>query len=230
MKITISLCNTNLEQLLQLKSILENSPKYNVKHSLCCGIDLLKTLSDIHPDVVILNYQLPILKGIDVFHLLKTNNYSGKVILVSNQYLENLPAKCKSFGIQAYCNNELYEIKNVLDKITEGHDFFDEEYYTNWQKKQTVAIKTQISFELNNKEIRIIKLVSCGLTSSEIATALGNSIATIDIMKSKILQKLGLKNSAQLSSWAALHGLVTNTDLEYSMYEKQNHFNNNTTA
>jgi DNA-binding NarL/FixJ family response regulator len=223
MKVTISLCNTNLEQLLQLKSHLENSPKYNVKHSLCCGIDLLKTLSDTHSDVVIINYQLPILKGIDVFHLLKTNNYLGKVILVSNHYLEHLPAKCKSFGINAFCKNDLYEIKNVLDKITEGYDFFDEAYYIDWQKKQTVAIKTEIPFELNNKEIRVVKLVSCGLISSEIAAVLGNSIATIDVMKSKILQKLSLKNSAQLSSWAALHGLVTNTDLEYSISKKANY-------
>ncbi len=223
MKVTISRCNNNLEQLLHLKSHLENSPKYNVKYSLCCGIELLKTLSDTHPDVVILNYQLPILKGIEIFHLLKTNNYVGKVILVSNHYLEHLPAKCKSFGINAYCNNDLFEIKNTLDMITKGYDFFDEEYYINWQKKQTVAIKTQISFELNNKEIRVVKLVSCGLTSSEIAPLLGNSIATIDIMKSKILQKIGLKNSAQLSSWAALHGLVTNTELEYSISKKTNY-------
>jgi DNA-binding NarL/FixJ family response regulator len=61
------------------------------------------------------------------------------------------------------------------------------------ENKQTVPNTSKLSSALNNKEFKIIKLVACGLTSSEIAQIIGYSIATIDIMKSKVLQKIWCK-------------------------------------
>jgi len=62
--------------------------------------------------------------------------------------------------------------------------------------------------ELTQREIEILKLVASGLTNKEIADKLFISIKTVDTHKNHILQKLKLKNSAELVLFAVKNKLI----------------------
>jgi len=62
--------------------------------------------------------------------------------------------------------------------------------------------------ELTMKEIEIVKHISEGLTSKEIADKLFLSPRTVETHRHNILKKLGLSNAAQLSTWAKDKGYL----------------------
>ena len=62
--------------------------------------------------------------------------------------------------------------------------------------------------ELTMKEIEIVKLISKGFTSKEIAEQLFISHRTVETHRHNILKKLDMPNAAQLSSWAKEKGYV----------------------
>ena len=62
--------------------------------------------------------------------------------------------------------------------------------------------------ELTMKEIEIVKLISKGFTSKEIAEKLFISHRTVETHRHNILKKLDMPNAAQLSSWAKEKGYV----------------------
>ena len=65
-----------------------------------------------------------------------------------------------------------------------------------------------IQKELTMKEIEIVKHISEGLTSKEIAEKLFLSPRTVETHRHNILKKLGFSNAAQLSSWAKDKGYL----------------------
>jgi len=61
---------------------------------------------------------------------------------------------------------------------------------------------------LTPRELEVVKLIAEGHTSDEIAEALVISRKTVDHHRSNILDKLGMRNGAELTRYAIRRGLV----------------------
>lgn len=61
---------------------------------------------------------------------------------------------------------------------------------------------------LSDRELQVLTLLASGLTNREIAARLGRSVKTIDTHRANLLQKLGLRNNADLTRFALAEGLV----------------------
>jgi DNA-binding NarL/FixJ family response regulator len=61
---------------------------------------------------------------------------------------------------------------------------------------------------LTPRELQVVKLIAEGYTSDEIASDLVISRKTVDHHRAKILEKLGLRNGAELTRYAIRRGLV----------------------
>jgi RNA polymerase sigma factor (sigma-70 family) len=62
---------------------------------------------------------------------------------------------------------------------------------------------------LSQREREILKLVAEGKTSQEIAERLSISPKTVDTYRSRLMQKMGVKNLAGLIKFAIRHGLIS---------------------
>lgn len=61
---------------------------------------------------------------------------------------------------------------------------------------------------LSDREFEVMKLIASGKTGTEIADLLGLSAKTISTYRTRVLEKLGLKNSAELTHYAIQSNLV----------------------
>ncbi len=97
--------------------------------------------------------------------------------------------------------NPLRRVSDVMnDKTYIANDIKDK--YVN-SMFYSVAKK-----DLSLKEVEIVKLITKGLTSKEMAEVLFVSPRTVETHRHNILKKLGLQNAAQLSSWAMEQGHI----------------------
>jgi DNA-binding NarL/FixJ family response regulator len=61
---------------------------------------------------------------------------------------------------------------------------------------------------LTARELQVVKLIAEGFTSDEIADALVISRKTVDHHRAKVLDKLGMRNAAELTRYAIRRGLI----------------------
>jgi len=68
--------------------------------------------------------------------------------------------------------------------------------------------RKQLHETLSNREFQILKMIALGKTTKEIGAELFLSIKTVSTYRARILEKLTLRNNAQITSYAFQHQLV----------------------
>ncbi len=61
---------------------------------------------------------------------------------------------------------------------------------------------------MSDREFQVLRLIASGKIVSEIAKELSLSVKTISTYRTRILEKMGMKNNAELMHYAMQHRLV----------------------
>ena len=93
MKIVIS--GNDLSTKNTLETILKNE-KYKIVASGCDGFDIIKLCRQHNPDIVILEKNIPLLDGISVAQIIKSEDIAGAVVFIISEMNLELLKKIKS--------------------------------------------------------------------------------------------------------------------------------------
>lgn len=173
------------------------------------GEDLIIKYLELKPDIVLADISMPVLTGIEALKKLKDQGQSPKFLFLS-MYCEEENiyscAKADSCGLisKKITKGELlFAIKTVIEgKRYFGVDVTEEkinEIIDNFDKN---AVRKRSRYELTRREEQIVRLISEGLTSSEIAEKLLVSKRTIDSHRTHLIQKLNLKSLPDLIKYS----------------------------
>jgi DNA-binding NarL/FixJ family response regulator len=187
-----------------------------VSHHFMTGIDFLNHISEhaIDFDVLIIDYRLPLLNGLETCRNIIAKNLSFKHLLVSHGYYNNVMKDLMAMGSQNYCQKNAEIIKQLLPRIIAGKvTYEDNSLIQNWEghSRRAFLQKKDESYWAENispLEKKIIRYVCMGENSQVIAEALGYETSSIEKYRGTILKALDLKNSQQLTAWAFSHGLI----------------------
>lgn len=167
--------------------------------------DLVKELQKIAPSFLVIDYISTEHVSIDSFKKVKKKFPELKTLVISD---DNDKARIQSIiktGIKGFltksCSKK--EILEAIDSIRDGGKFFC--------NKVVDIITTGEDFnysELSEREMEIVKLISKGNSSAQIAGGLNISLHTVNSHRKNILKKLGLKSPTELIIYAAERGWV----------------------
>lgn len=115
----------------------------------------------------------------------------------TGKFLSNKNAQQNEEGEE--CDNEYSEIiSDNQPKVISG----------NFESRFEPADSRPRHENLSNREMQVLKLIALGKTRKEIASGLFLSISTINTYRSRILEKMGMKNNAELMRYAFKQKLV----------------------
>ncbi|MCP4311664.1 MAG: response regulator transcription factor [Bacteroidetes bacterium] len=197
-----------------IKFLLLNSGNIDVIAEASDGLEFLRLVEDVEPDLVLMDIAMPNMDGIEATKLAVSNNPEMKIIVLSmfgerHYYHEMLQAGAKGFILKESGSEELM---NAIHTVMEGDFYFSKEIINSMIKN--ISTKTHpkesplVKQELSNREIEILKLICYGIPNSEIAKSLSISQRTVEGHRSKILKKAKAKNSIHLLLFAINNKLI----------------------
>jgi DNA-binding NarL/FixJ family response regulator len=207
--------------LLSIQEELTSSKQFNVIDAFLNGADFLQALQEkqLELDLLIMDYRMPILSGLDTLKIISTLKVDFKILIVSHGYYKNLYQEMQLLGYRNYCRKEPSSYLNAIPKLMRDVSIYsDMEDFNIWEQlSEKLGLKQKDESKWRNHlspiELKIIRFICKGYNSKEIALKLGYETSSIEKYRGLIVKALELRSSGQLVSWAFAQGIVTPTSV-----------------
>lgn len=177
------------------------------------GMQLLNLLKHIEPDVILLDIQMPIMDGITTLPEIRKLYPHVKVIILSMHNDHSMISKLMEVGANSYLtkNSDSETIYQAIKTCFEQEFFFNEltnkALLTGLRTKREEPVATDDA-QLNDKEMKILRLMCEEKTTKEIADIVDISPRTVEAIRDKLKTKTGAKSMAGLVMYAVKHGIM----------------------
>ncbi|MBI3482490.1 MAG: response regulator transcription factor [Bacteroidetes bacterium] len=200
-----------------IAGMLKQVDNFQIVGSLESGEQLVSDLKNLNPDVIIMDIVMKGMTGIETTRWIKERASKIKVILLSTEIKKDFVARGIQAGIDGYLPKDIEKdiLIEAINRVYAGEKYFNEAITTlvfeDYYNKEKVARQTKqhlLFTDLTEREIQVLNLIASGKSNKEVADELFISTKTVDTHKSHILDKLGLKNTAELVKYAIKNGLI----------------------
>lgn len=176
------------------ESLAENLTRngnYEVLKIVKNGIELLDQLKVHSPDIILLDYNMPEMDGLQAAREILKKSPRSKILLITMHSSLHILNPLIKLGIKGIVlkNTSTSELVLAIQDILAGKTYYSQEIISNLAK----GMQNQIEF--TRREFDIIHLLKEGLNTKEIADALSISTHTVDSHRKNILFKTDTKNT-----------------------------------
>lgn len=180
------------------------------------GEEAISLVQELRPDVVLMDIMLRGMTGIEATRWIKEQDKDVKVILVSMEVKKEFLSAGIQCGINGYIpkDTDRETLIAAIRAVYQGERYFTdaitklvfEDFYVHEKLKNPET--TRLPNDLTKREYEVLGLVAMGKGNKEIAEMLFISVKTVETHKAHILEKLGLRNSAELIKYAIKNNIV----------------------
>ncbi|WP_305816854.1 response regulator transcription factor [Photobacterium leiognathi] len=189
---------------------LQLEPDIDVIGTASNGIEALEVISQLDPDVILMDISMPIMNGIDATAQIKKQYSDAKVLMLTMHDNREYIMKVMQVGAMGYMLKEISAEKMVqaIKTVNQGATYFCETTSQTIFAQAAAPIAAPEVNPLSRREEGILKHVAQGLSSKQIAKALDISYRTVETHRQNIKHKLDLHSTAELAKYALEKGLV----------------------
>jgi DNA-binding NarL/FixJ family response regulator len=207
-KITILIADDHKLIRQTWEFVFNSDDRFRVIAECATGEEAIEASGRLHPDVVIMDINLPGISGVEATPQILKFSPGSKIIGVS---MHTQPAYAKMImreGASGYVtkNSSKDEMFNAILEVYNGRKYVCHEIKNILSDSITndEGQNKRINL-LSQREMQIISQIKLGSSSKEIATELNLSVKTVEVHRHNILKKLKLKNAAALVNFISTH-------------------------
>lgn len=207
-RIRIVIAENHLMVAEGLRKLLEND--FQLLDNVSNGRDLVQLVEEARPDLVLLDIGMPMLNGIEATRQLRKVSPETKVIVVTAHNEPEYVVEAFRAGVSGYVLKRcaVSELVSAIDQVLDGRT-----YVTPLVAEHVVAAATNPKLRRNpanltSRQREVLQLVAEGCTAKEIANWLNLSVKTAVFHKMAVMDKLGLRTTAELTRYALEHGIT----------------------
>lgn len=182
------------------------------------GYAAIAIVSQLQPDLVIMDVGLPQLDGIEATQQLKIKLPNVRILMLTSHMEETEIIAALSCGADGYCikGTSLQQLLNAIAVVQEGAIYLDPQIarvviaQLQPPRRSTIGHRPSQTpkVELSPRELEILKLLVEGQTNPEIAAILHLSLSTVKVHIRNIMSKLAVDDRVQAAVVALRSGLV----------------------
>lgn len=162
------------------------------------------------PDVVLLDYSLPDIDGLETTQQIIALGVDARVLVLTMHSNEEYATRlirigASGFVVKAASTDELLvAIRKVADRGIYVSPDIQEKMIERIGQPTEEAPEAALS----NRELQVLLLLARGSTTREAAKSLGIAVSTVETHRSRMLEKLNLRNNSDLTRFAIRRKLV----------------------
>jgi len=196
-----------------IRRVLDEEPGFEVVAEVADGESALRRVSELEPDVVVLDISMPGLSGLDVARRLREEHPGVRALILSmhddTEYvLRAVRAGAAGYLLKDDAGPQL--LRQAVRAVHAGDSFFSPAVAT----RLTDALRADPAASedplgpLSARELEVLRLVAGGRSNKQIATELGISRRTVESHRESLMRKLGIRTVAGLTRFALEQGLL----------------------
>ena len=193
-----------------LKMLLDESDGIEVVCEASSGVEFLKVLENLQPDVVLMDINMPEMNGMEATQIALKQHPSLPILMLSMHGEEEYFDKMVDAGVKGFLlkNAEVDEVVKAINTVFRGGSYFSQELLLGVISCRNKKHDDEKELCITDRELEVLKLICLGYSNSDIADKLFISHRTVDRHRSNLLEKTNSRNSAALVMYAIKHKLV----------------------
>jgi two-component system response regulator DegU len=201
-----------------LRSLLSEEKEIEIVGEASNGEEALLKNRELSPDLIIADITMPEMNGIEMTREICKEDSKTKVLIVSMHDNEDYINQALEVGASGFLlkDSSKDELIKAIKAVESGETYCSGEVskillnkFLMSSKSKKLKVEAEEKLELTKREKEILKLISDGLSNKEIANKLFVSTRTIDTHRYNLMQKLGVKNGAELVRLAFKLNLIS---------------------
>ncbi len=178
------------------------------------GEDLLKTLETNSPDVILMDLKMPVMDGMEATKQVRKKYPAIKVLVITMYEDDKFIIHLMENGANGYLlkNAEPDEIIKSIYAVYENGYYFNDVVNKALLKKLVLKNNLKPSFnqniDLTEREQEVLKMICEEKTAAEIAKEIFLSPRSVEGIRQRLIEKIGVRNTAGLVMFAVKNGIV----------------------
>jgi DNA-binding NarL/FixJ family response regulator len=161
-------------------------------------------------DIILLDISMPGRNGIDILKQLRLEGIKAPILMLSMHSEDQYAVRVLKAGASGFVNKNsaTTELIQAIQKVLSGKKYISEIVANQLLDVSNILSEKPLYQQLSDREMQVFELLAKGKSVSEIAQEMILSANTISTYRSRIFEKLGLHNNADLIKYAIDHDLI----------------------
>lgn len=197
-----------------IKALLQRYPEFEVVGEASDGVEGIKRVTALLPDVVLMDLNMPGLSGLEAVQLITQDTPQVNVVMLTvSEDAEDLADALRA-GARGYLlkNIDAEFLVQAIKRAANGEPVMAESMTAKLMQQfrsiSSYPAPLQEKDKLTPREREILLLLARGDSNKEIARQLSVAESTVKIHVQNILKKLNLTSRVQAAVYAVEHGMV----------------------
>lgn len=197
-----------------MQALLESEPDFSIAGVAADGLETVRLVERLKPDVLVLDLMMPGLSGLEALRILRERSPRTRIVILSMYSSSAFVAQALQNGAIGYvlkgCTEE--NLVRAVREAAAGRRYLSPpvtEIAINAYIEQSKTGLFDPHDTLTPRQREVLQMAAEGKTSGEIAERLHISPRTVENHRATIMKKLGLQNQTDLIRHAIRHGLIS---------------------
>lgn len=177
------------------------------------GQEAYRKITELKPDIAVLDISIPRLNGLDLADKLKAEMPEVKTVILTMHKSEEFVTRALCAGVRGYVlkDNALEELIECIETVYEGKMFLSQDvtgivvdgFVSNIRDNPAAQENT-----ISAREREVLQLLAEGKSNKDISDTLNLSIKTVETHRANIMRKLGFRNITDLVLYAVRNHII----------------------
>jgi two-component system, NarL family, invasion response regulator UvrY len=191
-----------------LKQLLSGHPDITVVAECGDGSEALRIIQTKPLDVAVLDISMPGISGLEVLSNLKTHHPNLPVLILSGYPESELAVRTLKAGAVGYLNKEMApeELVAAIRRVASGRRYVTPEV-AELLADSLIGANKEPHSTLSDREYEVLMAIASGKTVTEIAGEMKLSVKTVSTYRTRVIEKMKMRNNAELMLYVIRNGL-----------------------
>lgn len=171
---------------------------------------LMRLMKDDPCDVLLLDISMPGKNGIDVLKVVREQYPKTQVLILSMYPEDQYAIRALKAGASGYLTKDSApeRLVEAILAVARGKKYITSKVAEMLATHLVTDTEGEPHESLSDREFQTMRMIASGKQLSQIADELALSPKTVSVYRARVLEKMQLKNNAEITHYAIKHGLV----------------------